>query len=386
MVIPENLKVSFLLYRAHCLRLLGLKDKALLVIEEGISKAVDIPELLKWKCALIASGNSEMERELRIRLWDQRGRILPLSFEGTFRDARSSGTEALIERPLRFEVPVEEWDSLFDVAELLDQMNLNRPAVDTYLDLLYSRAAPWRSIKYFGNTCEYMRGFVWLRIARLEKSMGNAELAFRAYLRAAYYDKSFIDDVATGIAECLSGKIRKTEPPAPQLDLKKIKSICALYRKMNMHPYALAFINKVQKLSSVDLSKERKKTEDEWNEIVNFYLRCEGPKRTLFGIEIGKVDDWSKVKILRPSDTFWKPYKASKKRSQLPGQEGGGKITEGEVPSPGQISPGRSESTIPKGKPTAQFIAILAVSLVAIGGAALLLVLYLRKRGKEHRN
>jgi hypothetical protein len=259
-------------------------------------------------------------------------------------------------------------------------MGLLDDAVEAYLLCIYSCTSP-RARRFDPNP---ERARIWLKVANIERTRGHRVLAFRAYLAAAYLDDSLVELVSQGISDSLESRISQHRLPSPAVDINKILRICELYRGMNMHPLALNLIAKVEViLKEVDLSKEKKLTADEWSKIVKAYLNLAGPHRTLYGIEIGKVDDWSKVKILRPRDTFWKPYKVSKKASELPGQESRRKINKGRVSSPGQMPAGTSERTITKGKSTAQIIAILFVSLVAIGGAAMLLVLYLRKRSKE---
>lgn len=309
--LPEPFGLSLLYYETECLRLLKRRQQAVVTTERCLAEKVDVPECLAMRLLLQPGGRDKEQVELRIKTLDEIGRILPVSMSGSAWDRRRG-------RRIRPRMPVDPppptvpdttrgWDSMIEIGALFEEMHLIQHALNAFLEALYSTADPGLSSVGRRETIEAQRAKIWMRIAKLEKNADRKQKAFHAYLRAAYLEASLVHKAASGLKECLKRSEQTTAASTPRLDTAKIKRIVELYRRLNMHPFALSFINEIGKMRpSLDLSGARSETERKWTRIVNIYRDLEGPDRYLYGNAISAVKDWGTVKILRPSDTFWK--------------------------------------------------------------------------------
>ena len=80
-----------------------------------------------------------------------------------------------------------------------------------------------------------------------------------------------------------------------------------LYRNLNLHPLALSLINRAEKEANIALKNEKEKTEKEWLRIARRIAAIRGKDSFILGNKISDVKDWGKVKIIRPSDSYWIP-------------------------------------------------------------------------------
>jgi len=182
------------------------------------------------------------------------------------------------------------------IGELFEEMGFVRLAINTYVEVLYMS----------GTSLDDNGGKLWLRVADLELRCGEKKLALRAYLKAAYRSDNARAHAEKGLRTSLGKEQQKDIPPA-KFDVEKIKEIANIYGQLNMHPLGLSFLRRAGKTLDVDLSEEEKRLASDWAQILQQIAAVAGNDCSVYGHDISKVDDWATVKILRPSDTFWKP-------------------------------------------------------------------------------
>ena len=264
------------------------------------SKGVFCPELLLYKVYLIGEGGGDKSKR-RIEAWNEHGRLVPISWYGQDKDNRLAPAGKINPPPPSVPILSNIGARLAEVGALYEKMGFERDAINSYLEALYSSP--------FAETGE-KRGDIWLRIAKLEAQQGQKALALRAYLKAAYSDKKYTKPAVEGVQQAarkLNVRKQVSSTTQPTLDKKTVLRIAALYRKLNLHPLALSLIVKTEKQAGVKLSKEKETVRREWHDIVKRNAHPRGPNCHILGHKVSDVKDWAQVRVLRPSDSFWKP-------------------------------------------------------------------------------
>lgn len=284
-----------LYYLATCEIKLGNKEKAEAIIADGIKKNIDIPDLMILEINLI--GDSREGSESRIKVWDELGRILPLSIYGRDRDNRYGEPRIKSNPPLPKIPKTSRPESIEKIGKIFEGMGFLRQAIDSYLESIY-----------MGGLDEINKGKLWLKVGNLEYLMAEKKLAVRAYIRALYTSPQLDVPVAEGLMKCFALKDDfKKETIIMTPDAKKIVEIAELYRELNIHPLAMKLFADVKDIIDADFSKEKEQLNSEWGKLLEKMIYVVGPNCHIYGQDISKVQDWSKVKIPRPSDTFWQP-------------------------------------------------------------------------------
>jgi len=299
--LPSEMRDSLLWYQAKCLQLLGREQEFRQIAREAIRRGIDAPDFYTLEIWMVGEGGGE-KAEARSKIWNEHGRIVPISLHGQNRDL-SYAPRVLID-PYPPSVPVLGGvgftivDSLAEIGELYEEIGFQREAINSYVEALYSSLV--------GTDEE--RGRLWLKIAELEAQQGQMRLAIRAYLRSAHTDKQHVEAAIGGIQRALSeapGEERVATEP--RWKRETVVRIAELYRKLNLHPLALAVLARAEGEAGQDLSKEKEATLEEWQAIVERHVQVYGAECHLLGHRVSDVGDWSRVHVLRPSDTFWKP-------------------------------------------------------------------------------
>ncbi len=296
--IPARLRPLLEIYRARGLVLLGRSPAARAAVEHGLKGQVDLPDFLLLAARLGAPDNPE-SGEWHRDVLDKLGAILPLSIFGTGRDGRRSGGLIAKVNPGPPQVPVSTDAKAFvQIGDTFAENGRLLRAVDSWLEGLYA--------------CELLSehkraGAVWIKVAQAEERLGRETLAFRAYLKVAYEDASRSKLASAGVARVLAGE--KTGKPEAQkpLDQATVLRLVDLYKRLNLHPLALALADK-------ELSPSPSKQallgslREEWEKIVaqHVSLLRISDECFILGQRVSEVTDWSKIKVLRPSETFWK--------------------------------------------------------------------------------
>lgn len=299
--LPSEMKDSLLWYQVKCLQLLGRKQDFSQVVQEAVNKGVADPDLFILQLWMVGEGGGE-KAEARGKIWNEHGRIVPISLHGESRD-RNYAPPILID-PYPPSVPLVRGvgftivEVLAEIGNLYQEMGFQREAINSYVEALYS---------YPVETDEE-RGGLWLKIAELEAQQGQAHLAIRAYLRSAYSHKKYVEAAIEGIQQAIEEAGAEEGVAAePIWDRKKVQRIAELYRKLNLHPLALGLIVRMENETEEELSTEKEEILTEWEGIVKRHLQVYKAECHLLGHKVSDVGDWSQVHVLRPSDTFWKP-------------------------------------------------------------------------------
>ena len=294
---PPIMEESLWLYRAQCLMHLSRKEEARKITQIQLAKGTDKPDFLLLELRFV--GGDRQTLEDRITIWNELGRIVPLSLWGNGRDARMRPAFAKPNPPVP-SVP-ETYDIqgiLAEIARSYEEQDLIRDALNVYLETLYGGPLS-------GN--QEQRGELWLKVAEIERRQGNKELAVRAYLRAVGTWYKLAENAKEGIEQTLT----ETEPPKttdarPILKEDTAIEIATLYRKLNLHPLALAVLKECERDTGADLTTEKQATRAEWEQILDKITQVRGPDCYVLGHKVSEVQDWSSIRILRPTDTFWK--------------------------------------------------------------------------------
>ena len=200
------------------------------------------------------------------------------------------------------------------IAETYSRAGLEREAIDSLVESIYAEPQ-------IGSDTDFSAR--WIRVARAEVARGETLLALRAYLNAAQNAGKETPEVVQGLQEALSGaepeKLKNTARPT--LSLEDARAIAQLYRKINLHPLALALLSRDDVKPDSPVPKERAVIADEWQEIITYHREVRAPDCVVLGQKVDDVADWSKVVVRHPSDTFWKPKgKSAKPDAAAPGE------------------------------------------------------------------
>ena len=313
---PAHLADALRLYRTRCLLLLGDADGAERLINEGIEAQIDTPELLELRrwVAFARKGFDVDPQEFSQYRVDC-GQLLPLTRWGRSHSARLTREGLDPSRPSRVhmvdppapDIPFPETYYMAPIAELMEEMGVWREASDVWIETAYNVLTPddW-----------YREGAkFWLRVARIEQSLGESALAVRAYLRVAHYDHSLREEAETGLRACLAEKPLKGDVAPLKLDARKLERIADLYCKQNMHPVAMQLLRRAGEQIDVDFTDRIEAISAEWRKVLNARVQrgVYGPDAVYYsyGQTIAKDIDWLAVRFARPSDSFWKPSKAA---------------------------------------------------------------------------
>jgi len=303
--IDSDFNDALLIYKAESLMIMGKDQEALNAIEEIQRNNTDICEALIYKTWLVyEKDNDEVERNKRFEVQDKYFSLLPVINGGMAYDPDKliRGTSDFLVIP---KYPDNGWSMFtahYKIGSLYEEMGYYREAIDNYIEAYWSDR--------YGNPNEIKRDALWIKIGDLEARDGQKSLAYRAYLKATYLGREYIDLAAKGIYAVMEGKVKLKYPiTEPKYDIPKVQQIAELYRQMNLHPLALSILVKAQKETGVSLKEQENKIREEWKELVD---KCAspgslGPKCKILGWTITEVKDWAEVPIIRPSDTFWKP-------------------------------------------------------------------------------
>ena len=300
----ENLPIlekNIWFYQAECMYLSGDLLQVKQIINQQSEKGVNNPELLLLKLWLAGGGNEKVAE--RITILKELGRILPLSIHGRDRDNRLSPYPVgKINPPLpfipytaRLEPALREIGAVYEKAGLIEE------ALNVYLESCYCSFAP---------SDEKGRSEIWLKIAKIEKKRRHKNLAVQAYLKAAYTCpwRDYHKTAAMGINDIVNIDVLEPEPEQQLvLDGANALRIAKLYQKVNLHPLALSVLIKAETENNIDLRNEKEVIEEEWQKLIDRHIQVRGLNCFILGQNVSEVDDWAKITILRPRDTFWKP-------------------------------------------------------------------------------
>jgi tetratricopeptide (TPR) repeat protein len=292
-----TIEESLWLYRAQCLLALGRNKEARKIVQGRLEKGTDKPDFLLLELRFV--GGDRQTLEDRITIWNELGRIVPLSLWGNGRDARMRPAFAKPNPPVP-SVP-DTYDIqgiLAEIARSYEEQDLIKDALNVYLEALYGGPL---------SGYEERRGGLWLKVAEIERTRGNKKLAVGAYLRAVRTWYELADTVKEGIKQTLA----ETEPPKttdgkPILTKDTAIEIAALYLKLNLHPLALAVLKECEGDTGAELTAETQMTRTEWEQILGRITQVRGADCYVLGHKVSEVQDWSSIQILRPTDTFWK--------------------------------------------------------------------------------
>jgi len=307
--IPARFRPMLRIYEARGLVLLGRSPAARAAVEHGLKEQVDLPDFLLLAARLGAPDNPE-SGEWHRDVLDKLGAILPLSIFGRDRDSRRSGRMFEKPNPPPPKVPVSTDAKAFvQIGDTFAENGRLREAVNCWLEGLYACQL----------LSEHKRaGTVWIKVAQAEDRLGRETLAVRAYLRAAHEDGAHTEVASAGVARVLSGQ--KTDKPEARkpLDEATVSRLVGLYKRLNLHPFALSLIEK-ELPPSPSKQALTHSVREEWDGIVGNLVATykAGKNSYILGHRASDVADWSKIKVPRPSDTFWKEAGA-------PGEVGGG--------------------------------------------------------------
>jgi len=292
------LEESLWLYRVECLMHLGKDEDARPIVEKQLEKGTDKPDFLVLQLRFVGGDSETLED--RIRIWNEHGRIVPLSLWGRGRDSRLGGRTWAKVNPPPPSVPKTSDIQviLAEVAELYEQEGYLGEALNVYLETFYTG---------FPFATRAARARLWVKAAEIERTRGNKELAVRAYLRAVRVWHGYAKDAEKGIRETLvEGKPAKTIDGKARLPKDVAIRIASLYRKLNLHPMALAALERAEKSRGADLTAEKQAIQNEWDDILHRITRVRGPDCYVLGQKVSQVKDWATIPILRPTETFWK--------------------------------------------------------------------------------
>ena len=301
------LEESLFLYRVECLKLMGKKKAGLDITRKQLQKTADKPDFLSLYIQL---GGAETIDERR-RIWNERGRILPISSMGKDRDSRMSKPARGLSNPRPPSVPrvIGMQEKLVKVGQMYEREGFDEEGLNTYLEALYAG-----SLSFFEEP--NLPGRVWLKIAEIERRRGMKTLAIRAYLRAVRSWYEYAEDAKKGIQDILADKRPEdVTRPEPKLQKDIAIQIAGVYRELNLHPLALSVLVRAEEETSVDFAGEKQEILTEWNEILDRIFRLRWIRKRgeandvnfyVLGQKVSEVKDWSDVTILRPTDTFWK--------------------------------------------------------------------------------
>ena len=317
---PRKYAVSLTFYKAWCYRLLNQQQDALDTIKAGLQNSADLPELLRLRVKIVYGRYQHTDPpdhiRKRIQEWENEiGRLLPLSSKGRDSDyaANPNVTAALVDPPpppIPYLVHPAGLNPLKKVPPLYKKMNCFSEAVDAYIEAIPS-ASYIRTEK--GKSGRELKASYWLQVGELEGKLGHYGLAFRAYLKSAFTDKSFVRRATEGVSASLAEE-PKVELPRPKLEAETMKRIARLYARMNVHPLAFSVLKRAEKETGADLAGQKEQVRQEWQKILEKYKALPGGvPRFFFGHELSEVENLGEVEIRRPSDTFWKPVKKTQK-------------------------------------------------------------------------
>jgi tetratricopeptide (TPR) repeat protein len=317
-------------YRGECLILMEEPNKASAIARDQLAEGHNTPDflLLNMRSDSTVKGRGDAKLEL--------GRILPISVSGMDRDNRLGGPTKGMVDPGPPSVPrgsiiVDDadksrlpaikpgtynlQDALSAIADIYMSAGFAEDALNTYLEAFY--AMPF-------SDQPSLRGRIWLHVADLEKTRGNKELAIRAYLKAAYNWPKYAEQAKKGVAEVLSqNEPQESQKPKPILRKDAAVAIATLYQKLNLHPLALVVLERSEQDTGQSLSDEKTEILKKWQTLLVGLERSKhdrGQDSYIFGYRASEVKDWAKIKILRPTDTFWKLILDTRDRPHLMGR------------------------------------------------------------------
>ncbi|MFP4029218.1 MAG: hypothetical protein ACLFWL_15630, partial [Candidatus Brocadiia bacterium] len=303
---PARLGAPFMMYEALLESAANRPEKAYAAMSDAIKADEGVPVMIDLQRALVAPTIRQQSVSANNRRSDELGRLLPLSCEGTLRDGRlhektygkRDRVRLIIGGP---RVPNFRPRDVIQLNRLYRDAGMPSRAVETLLSFIHECPGSHRP-----KTAD-----LWLEVAHLELAQNHHKLAANAYLRAAYRDDKLAEQARKGLQECLRQQ-NQDRPAGEKGDVSSQEAlrIAELYRRMNLHPFALSALKKAPAAEQKALVEKRKKIEDEWGRLVSYFLRQ--PRNYLFGHNIKKVEDWGTLDILRPSDTFWRPEDVGK--------------------------------------------------------------------------
>jgi hypothetical protein len=259
---------------------------------EGIATALPpLPEALWLKIQLAAAGLDDASNQVRWRLEDQLGLMLPLSGWGRLRDARLGEREAVRAGLPRHDVPGADVTipaidraRLRAVADLFAAMHMHAEAANAYRELMYSAFTPPQFPAPGLDTWispEAADG--WLTTARLEARLGRRSWAFQALLLAAASSPSALEPARAVLAAL-------NQPPERAIvDRSKLVEIAQRYRECNLHPRALEALETARQLPGAPVAEEIKRTASEWGELLAAYREANQPVAFLFGYNLSNT-------------------------------------------------------------------------------------------------
>ena len=268
------------------------------IIKQSYRNKIYLPEFLDLNYRIL-KGRIDLVKGFNFG--DYWGLHIPLSVWGKGKNLRTAPLTVRPNPPIP-DIPHDRVDLLLNIGKLFLKMKYRREAINLFIEAYYSS-------QYFLDPDR--NGELWLRIAELEEQEGQAKLAIRAYLKAAYLHKSYIKKSSDNIKRILFEPNRtakkRIKPLNPKLEKNEVKKIIAFYNEMNLHPISLSLIKRFKNEEGIDLKEEKKKTTEEWEKILKRNLRARNPNAHVLDQKITEVKDWSKIKIMRPSDSYWKP-------------------------------------------------------------------------------
>jgi hypothetical protein len=269
--------------------------------EETVATAVLGPEVLALEnmFSVVILRYSAPERG---QVRNELGTVLPVSSWGSGLDSVKAPELGFVDPPLADVSYTRGMPyRLEKVADLYGDAGLKREEVNSLLESIYSAPVPIHRPESTG---------LWMRIAKLEESMGERLLAVRGYLSAAHNDPARESEVVDALVRILAKewKARKeVDVRKGSLSLEAALKVADLYRQSNLHPMALRVLAGFDLEPEGPEAKVRDEIAQEWAGIVRRHRLIRGPKCVILGQKVDEVKDWAAVKIPRPSDLFWKP-------------------------------------------------------------------------------
>jgi tetratricopeptide (TPR) repeat protein len=310
---PSIIEESLPFYRCETLVRMNKRDEAARIAKAQIDRGLGKPDLLAF---LLMASSSVEERN---RVWDEQGKLLPLSHFGHSRDGTLSSGQKMVNpgppQVPKMDVYISATNErvvpaitpgnqdlpgvLAAIGELYEKAGFAEDALNTYLEASYATGI---------LSGPRLMGRLWLKIADVEKNRGDKKLALRAYFKAADTWHDYAAQAKEGAVAALGESLPPEKPTTAEPKLKKdtALTIAALYEAMNLHPMSLAVLVRCEKDTGEDLSTEKARILDEWKQIVEKVAFAMMGDCCILGQKVSEVKDWSRISIPRPTDTFWK--------------------------------------------------------------------------------
>ncbi len=302
-------------YRGECLILMGDPNGASAIAQEQLARGYKTPDIL------LMNMDSDRSEHYRADLADELGKVLPIGSWGRSRDRRLGGPARGLASPGPLYVPAGGISVSDTEEELLTAMQPGSYGIQEVLAAiasLYEKAGfteealnAYLEAAYIGRTsaAPSLQGQAWMKAAELERTRDNGGLAVRAYLKAVYNWHEYAERAKKGVIEVLSQNKPEGPEPKPVLRVDAAVTIATLYRKLRLHPFAMAALERSENDGGQRISDEKSKTLKEWQGILLSLERSRhdvGQDSYVFGFRASEVKDWAKIRIPRPTDTFWK--------------------------------------------------------------------------------